>query len=84
MVLTILQAQTLINRFNHLVINQPVHILSVNYVLRPFEGNINPRYPMGIKLYLQATKEIDKETDKINISVSKTKDIIDHFLGAKK
>ena len=27
-----------------------------------FEGNINPGYPTGIKLYPQATNEIDKET----------------------
>ena len=31
-----------------------------NYVLSPFKGNINPGYPQGIKIYLQATKEIYK------------------------
>ena len=35
----------------------------------------------GIKLYLQSTKEIDKETDKLDISVFNTKDIIYHFLS---
>ena len=60
MVLTILQAQKLINRFNHLKINQPVYMETVNYVLRPFEGNTNFGNPMGLRLDLQATKEIDK------------------------
>ena len=32
----------------------------VNYVIRPFEENINPGYPQGIKIYLQATKETEK------------------------
>ena len=36
---------------------------------------------MGLKLYLQATKEIYKEPDKLDISVSNVNDIIDHFLG---
>ena len=76
-----LQAQTLINRFKHLEINQPVHIADVNYVLSPFEGNINTGYPTGLKIYLHSTKEIDKETDELDISVSNVKDIIDHFLS---
>ena len=46
---------------------------ALNYVLIPSEGNINPGYPTGIKLYLQATKEIDKETDKLDISFYITK-----------
>ena len=54
---------------------------AANYVLRPFEGNINPRNPTGLKLYLQATKEIDKETDKLDISVSNAKDIVYRFLS---
>ena len=73
MVLTSLQVQTPINRFNHLNINQPVQMAALNYVLIPSEGNINPGYPTGIKLYLQATKEIDKETDKLDISFYITK-----------
>ena len=39
----------------------------MNYVLRLFEGNINSGYPTRIKLYLQATKDIDKEANKIDI-----------------
>ena len=41
---------------------------SVNDVISPFEGNINPGDPMGLKRFLQATKEIYKETDKLDIS----------------
>ena len=53
----------------------------VNYVLSPFEGNINPGYPQGLKLYLQETKDIDKESEKLDISVSNTKDVIYHFFS---
>ena len=81
MVLKSLQAQTLINWFNYMDINQPVQMVAVNYVLSLFEGNKNPRYSMGIKLYLQASKCIYKETDKLDISVSNYKHIIDHFLS---
>ena len=56
-------------------------MVGVNCVLRPFEGYINHGYPTGIKIYLQATKEIDKETDKLDISASNSKDIIDNFLS---
>ena len=31
----------------------------VKYELRPFEGNINPRNPQGVNIYLQATKQIE-------------------------
>ena len=72
----ILQAQALINWFNHLNINQPVHMAAVNDVFIPFEGNINPGYPTGIKLYLQLKKDIYKETDKLDISVKNPIDII--------
>ena len=41
----------------------------INYVLSQFEVNINPGDPMGIKLYLKSTKEIDKEADKLENSV---------------
>ena len=34
-----------------------------------------------IKIYLQATNEIYKGADKLDISVSNAKDIIDHFLS---
>ena len=39
----------------------------INYVTSPFEGNTNPGDPMGLKNYLQATKEMDKEYDKLDI-----------------
>ena len=39
----------------------------MNDEISPFEGNLNHGYPMGLKLYLQATKDIDKETDKLDI-----------------
>ena len=41
----------------------------VNYVLIPFKGNINPGYPHWLKLYLKK-KEIDKEAEKLDISVT--------------
>ena len=56
---------------------------TINYVLSPFEEE-NPGYPTGIKIYLQATKEIDKEAYKLDGSVSNSKVIIDHFLSLAK
>ena len=56
----------------------------IKYLLRPFEGNIIHGYPTGIKVYIQAKKQIDKEPDKLDISVSNVKEIIDHFLGLAK
>ena len=53
----------------------------INYFIGPFEAIINPGYPTGLKLYRQAKKEMDKETDKLYISVSNAKDIIHHFLS---
>ena len=50
-------------------------------VLILFKGNIHPGDPTGIKLYLQGTKEIDKEADKLDISVSNAKYIVGHFLS---
>ena len=81
--LTRIKSQILINKFNNLSVNQQVHMVDpvVNYVLRPFEGNNNPEYPQGIKIYIQATRGIYKEADKVDISVSNTEVIIDHFLG---
>ena len=32
----------------------------INYVIRLFEVNIIPGYPMRLKIYLQATNKIDK------------------------
>ena len=56
----------------------------MNYFLRSFEGIINPGYPQGLKIYLQSTKEIYKESDKLYISVSNAKYIIDHFISLSK
>ena len=83
MVVTRSQAHILINQFSNLSINQQFHMDApvVNYVISPFEDNINPGDPKGLKLYLQETKDIDKEADKLDISVSNAKDIIDHFLS---
>ena len=41
---------------------------AVNYVLRSFEGNINPGYPTGIKMYLQVTKDIDNVDHSISLA----------------
>ena len=54
---------------------------AVNYVLNSFEGNINPGDPQGLKLYLQETKEIDQESDKLDVAVSNKKGIIYHFIS---
>ena len=43
--------------------------VQVNYVLSLFEGNINPGDPQGVKLYIQETRETDKESEKLYISV---------------
>ena len=53
----------------------------LNNVLTNFEGEINPGYPKRLKIYLQSTKEIDKMNDKLDISVSDTKDIMYHFIS---
>ena len=37
---------------------------AVKYFLIPFEGNINPRHTQGLKIYLQAIKDIEKEAEK--------------------
>ena len=81
MVLTIIQSHILINQFNNPNINQKVHMKDPeNYVLSPFEGNIYTGYTQVIKLYLISTKEIYKEPNKLDMSVSNFKDIKDHFL----
>ena len=50
------QEQLIISQFNNLNVNPLVQKMAaqVNYVLSPFEGNINPGDPQGIKTYLQA------------------------------
>ena len=44
-----------------------------------FKGGTNPGDTHGIKIYLQATKEINIYIYNINVSVSKAKDVADHF-----
>ena len=60
MVLTRRQVQALISKTNKINTNSQVQIMEyrANHVIRPFEVNINPGYLQGIKLYLQATKNI--------------------------
>ena len=80
MVLAIKQVQILTSQINNLNLNQPVHMEApVNYVLSPFEGNIHFRDPQRLKLYLWEIKDVDKEANKLGISVSNYKDIIYHF-----
>ena len=70
MVLTRIKAQLLTNQFNIIGINQQVHIAApTNYVIGPFEGKINTGYTTGIKIYPQSTKEKNKETENLDISV---------------
>ena len=70
MVLTRIKAQLLTNQFNIIGINQQVHIAApTNYVISPFEEEINTGYTTGIKIYPQSKKETNKETDKLDISV---------------
>ena len=80
------QAQILINQFRNLYINQQVQMEAPvgKYFIIPSKGNITPGDPQGLKLYIQATKEIYKEADKTDISVSNVEDIIDHFISLVK
>ena len=64
MVLTTIEEQILINQFNNININRQVHMDSapaMNYVISPFEGNINTGYQQRLRFFLQATKDIYKE-----------------------
>ena len=49
------------------------------FALCQFEQDINPGDSTGLKLYLQATKEIEKEEDCLEVSVSNAKDVLDYF-----
>ena len=70
MVLTRRQAQIIINHFNSLPTNQQIHIAAtVECVLIPSKGNTNNEDPQGLKIYLQEKKDIDKEAEKLDISV---------------
>ena len=95
MLLIRIQVQSLIPPFRNLNINQqlqvqdkqPVQIMEISqekYALTPFEGNIYPKEPQGIKLYLQETREMEKEADKLDVSFLNAKYIIDHFLSLVK
>ena len=50
-------------------------------MISPFEGNINPGGPHGIKPYLQEKNEIEKEAEKLDILVSNYKDNINNVLS---
>ena len=63
------QSHLLVNQFNHLNTNQQFQMTAVNDLLSLFEENINPGDPTELKLYFQTTKNIDKATDKLDISV---------------
>ena len=54
---------------------------AINHFISPFEGKQNLEDPKGLKIYIQDTKEIDKETDKLDISVSNAKFIVDNFFS---
>ena len=69
MVLESLQSQTLINHLKHRNINEPVQETAVIYVLRLFEGNINPEDPTGLNFFILLDKEKYRDTDKLDISV---------------
>ena len=53
MLVTRSQAPRIINQFSNLFINKQVKMAAtvVNYLIRSFEGNINPGYPQGIKRF---------------------------------
>ena len=52
---------TVIDQFNHLNVNKLFQMEAVNFVLRPFEGSINYRDPIGLKFYLQETTRWTKK-----------------------
>ena len=68
MVVTRIQAQVIINHFSKLFINQQVQAAApvLNYVLIPFEGNINFVDQQGLNIYLQVKKYIDNKSDKLD------------------
>ena len=69
MVLTRSIAQLLMNKFNNTKINQELQKNApvMNYLLSPFEGNINHGDPQELKIYPQLTNEIEKEPDTLVI-----------------
>ena len=65
------QAHIILNYFCNLSINQQVHIAApvVNYVISPSEGNISAEDPQGYQSLSLIKRQIDKEYDKLDISV---------------
>ena len=51
-------------------------MVPVNYVMSPIEWKINPGDTTRIGIYVRSTKEINKETEKLHISVLNAKDIV--------
>ena len=74
MVFTRSQKRNIVAQFEDLRVNQQEHNMEnpMNYLLIPFEGNINNGYPQGINIYLQETSDIN------------TRDIIEQFLSLEK
>ena len=85
MLLARIKQQILITQFRKLNVNKQIHnMLAVNYVLIPFRGKINTGDPQGLNIYLKLTRELKKETEKLNIEFSKSKDIVEHLILLKK
>ena len=51
-----------------------------NYLIRPFEDNINHKEPQGLKYYIQKTKGVEKEADELDTWIWISKVNIDHLL----
>ena len=83
MVLKIIQAQLNILKFNNLSVSQHVHNMvdSVNFLLSPFEGGINPRDIQGINIYIHSTEDIENEAKTLDISVLKAKGVVKNLLS---
>ena len=83
MVLKTRQAQSLMEKSNNLHVNTQVQIIldHVNSVLIQFEGKTNTGYPQGPQIYIQEKRYKENKYDKLDISVSNAKDIIDHFIS---
>ena len=74
--------QLLMAQLNNLNVNTCVQnmVAAVNCVLSPSKERINPIDTHEIKKYFQATKKIEKDAYKLDISVSNAKDIVEHVL----
>ena len=49
---------------------------AVNFVIRPFNGGIDPRDLQGMQIYIHSAEDIEKEAKKLDISVSKAKYVV--------